>query len=243
MAAINFIGGEKGGVGKSVVARLLAQYHIDRHLPFIGYDTDRSHGSLLRFYGDFAAPTIIDDYASLDQIVAAIGERPDRHVVVDLAAQTFPPLTRWIADSGVIEVLAEMQTPVRYWHVMDDSVDSVDMLTKLVATFGPSVSYVVVLNQGRGSGFTGFTASQARKDALAQHAAIIQLRGLHDGTMSKIDRGNTNFWAAASGQGAPGHALGILERHRVRLWLQKTYEDFDRIIAPATMAAGAASAG
>jgi len=235
MAAINFIGGEKGGVGKSVVSRLLAQYHIDRHLPFIGYDTDRSHGSLLRFYGDFAASTVIDDYASLDQIVAAIGERPDRHVVVDLAAQTFPALTRWIADSGVIEVLTEMQTPVRYWHVMDDSVDSVDMLTKLVQTFGNSVSYVVVLNQGRGSGFLGFTASQARKDALANGAQIIQLRGLHDGTMSKIDRGNTNFWAAASGTPAPGHALGILERHRVRLWLQKTYEDFDRIIAPATL--------
>ena len=30
MGQIHFIGGEKGGVGKSFTARLLAQYFIDR---------------------------------------------------------------------------------------------------------------------------------------------------------------------------------------------------------------------
>ena len=52
MASINFIGGEKGGVGKSVVARLLAQYFIDRRRAFTGFDTDRSHTSFTRFYAD-----------------------------------------------------------------------------------------------------------------------------------------------------------------------------------------------
>jgi len=43
MSSLNFIGGEKGGVGKSVAARVLAQYFIDRKKPFTGFDTDRSH--------------------------------------------------------------------------------------------------------------------------------------------------------------------------------------------------------
>ena len=34
MSTIHFVGGEKGGVGKSVVAHLLAQLFIDRELPF-----------------------------------------------------------------------------------------------------------------------------------------------------------------------------------------------------------------
>jgi len=33
MSSLNFIGGEKGGVGKSVAARALAQYFIDRKNP------------------------------------------------------------------------------------------------------------------------------------------------------------------------------------------------------------------
>ncbi len=77
MTRLHFIGGEKGGVGKSVVARILAQYFIDRQMPFLGFDTDKSHGSLLRFYGDFAAPVVIDSYDGLDRIVEAAAEQPD----------------------------------------------------------------------------------------------------------------------------------------------------------------------
>ena len=51
MARLHFIGGEKGGVGKSVVARILAQYFIDRQIPFLGFDT-----SMLLGYQDFCAP-------------------------------------------------------------------------------------------------------------------------------------------------------------------------------------------
>ena len=54
VSQIHLIGGEKGGVGKSMVSRLLAQYFIDRQIPFIGFDTDRSHGSLLRFYAEYS---------------------------------------------------------------------------------------------------------------------------------------------------------------------------------------------
>ena len=49
MRSLNFIGGEKGGVGKSVVARALAQYYIDKGRPFTGFDTDRSHTTFARF--------------------------------------------------------------------------------------------------------------------------------------------------------------------------------------------------
>ena len=57
MASINFIGGEKGGVGKSVTARVLAQYFIDKGVDFTGFDTDRSHNSFNRFYADYASPS------------------------------------------------------------------------------------------------------------------------------------------------------------------------------------------
>ena len=102
MAAIHFIGGEKGGVGKSVVSRVLAQYFIDHHLPFVGFDTDRSHATFQRFYGAYAAHTVIEDYASLDRIAEAITSEPSRQVVVDLAAQTMPSAaTRWIVRHAV----------------------------------------------------------------------------------------------------------------------------------------------
>src|ERR1700753_296422 len=104
MTQIHLIGGEKGGVGKSVVARLLAQYFIDHSIPFIGFDSDRSHGALLRFYSGYASPVVMDRYESLDAVVEAASEQPERRVLVDLAAQTPDPLPKWMGESQLLEV-------------------------------------------------------------------------------------------------------------------------------------------
>ena len=131
MSQIHLIGGEKGGVGKSVVARVVAQYLIDESIPFLGFDTDRSHGSLLRFYADYASPVVIDRYESLDAIVEAATSGTGQRVLVDLAAQTHEALARWMDESGVLELAGEHGIAVRYWHVMDSGRDSVDLLEKL----------------------------------------------------------------------------------------------------------------
>lgn len=232
MPAIHFIGGEKGGVGKSVLSRVLAQYCIDQAIPFIGYDTDRSHASFQRFYGAYAAHTVIDDYASLDQVAEASTAEPRREILVDLAAQTFAPLSRWIVDSGVLDVLTEAGVPVRFWHVMDDSKDSLAMLGTLFETFGGTVSYVVVLNHGRGRDFKAFQESVLKSTALSFGAKIVELRALHEASMRKIDHFDASFWAAVN-QRSGDHALGLFERQRVKVWLAKTYEDVAPIIGPA----------
>src|SRR5665213_1119245 len=105
MSKIHFIGGEKGGVGKSVVARIVAQYFIDHGQPFLGFDCDRTHGALLRFY---------TSYSSLVDIAAA---DPNRNILVDLAAQTQQPLTRWMSESRLLELAPELHISLLYWYV------------------------------------------------------------------------------------------------------------------------------
>src|SRR4029078_1782032 len=87
MSTIHFIGGEKGGVGKSVVARLCAQYCIDRSIPFVAADSDGSHGALMRFYGDYTRAIDLASFESADAILGLATES-DRRVVVDLPAQS-----------------------------------------------------------------------------------------------------------------------------------------------------------
>ena len=130
---IHLIGGEKGGVGKSMVSRLLAQYFIDNEIPFVGYDTDRSHGSLMRFYSDYALPALVDKYEALDRIVESAVEYPGRRVLVDLAAQTHDPLVKWMDESGVLDMADLSGIALHYWHVMDSGRDSVDLLARLLS--------------------------------------------------------------------------------------------------------------
>lgn len=225
MATIHFIGGEKGGVGKSLVARLTAQYMIDQGIPFLGFDSDKSHGALLRFYPTYASPLVIDRYESLDQVMEAATEVSDRRLLVDLAAQTHQPLIRWMEDSGMLELARDFGIGVRYWHVMDSGKDSVDLLKALLDRFESRVDYVLVLNQLRGDDFAILDKSGLRARALALGARIISLPRLHESAMTRIDENSSSFWAAANSGDKALTGLGLLERQRVKVWLGKAYAE------------------
>jgi len=227
MANIHLIGGEKGGVDKSVVARVLAQYMIDKSIPFVGFDTDRSHGSLMRFYSDFASSVVVDRYESLDSIVEAASENPDKRILVDLAAQTHEALVKWMDESGVLEAIGELGLTMSYWHVMDSGRDSVDLLKKLLDKFGSRLNYVLVLNQLRGENFDILEKSGEKARAFGLHAKIITLRRLHQAVITKIDAGSTSFWAAKNKSETEVKGLGLLERQRVKVWLKHAYEQID----------------
>jgi hypothetical protein len=229
MANIHLIGGEKGGVGKSVVARVLAQYMIDKSIPFVGFDTDRSHGSLLRFYSDFASPMLVDSYESLDTMVELAAENPDERILVDLAAQTHEQLVKWIDESGVLDVLRDLGLSLTYWHVMDSGKDSVALLKRLFDRFGSRLNYVIVLNQLRGENFDLFASSPEKALADTLHAKIVPLKRLNQEVIGKIDAGNASFWAAQQKSVADGAGLGILQRRRVKVWLDDAYEQVDRV--------------
>ncbi len=228
MSKIHLIGGEKGGVGKSVVARVVAQYLIDKEIPFLGFDTDRSHGSLLRFYAGYASPVIVDRYESLDTIVEAATENPDKRMLVDLAAQTHDPLVKWMDDSGVLDTAEELGVSFHYWHVMDSGKDSVDLLKKLFDRFGARLNYVLVLNQLRGENFDIFEKSGEKERATELNARVITLKKLHEPVINKIDAGSTSFWAAKHKSETDVKGLGLLERQRVKVWLRSAYEELDR---------------
>jgi len=221
LSRIHLIGGEKGGVGKSMVSRLLAQYFIDQQLPFVGFDTDRSHGALLRFYAGFASPVLIDRYEALDHIVETAIEKPGQRVLVDLAAQTHEPLVKWMEESGVLDMAGESGFKLTYWHVMDSGRDSVNLLTRLLDRFGSRLNYVLVQNQLRGDDFSQLEKSGQLERALGLGAKVIAIKHLHDNVVQKIDAHNASFWAAKNGGDVS--SLGLMERQRLKTWLQNAY--------------------
>ncbi len=225
MTNIHLIGGEKGGVGKSLVARLLAQYMIDNHMPFLGFDSDRSHGALLRFYSGYASPVLIDSYESLDAIVEAASDNPDRRILVDLAAQTQERLTQWMDDSQLLEVAPELGLNIRYWHVMDAGRDSVDLLKRLLDRHGTRLNYALVLNEVRGDDFRILDASGEKERALGMGAAVVHIKRLHEVSMIKIDASSASFWAVANKSDADTSGLRLMERQRVKVWLRYAFAE------------------
>ena len=229
MANIHLVGGEKGGVGKSLVSRLLAQYFIDHSIPFLGFDSDRSHGALMRFYAGFASPVLVDRYETLDAIVEAAMENPERRILVDLAAQTQDPLTRWMDESQLLSLAPELGLDIRYWHVMDNGRDSVDLLKRLFDQYEGRLHYVIVQNQLRGDDFDILKTSGLLERAQTLNASVIAIKRLQEASMTKIDAGSNSFWTATQPEDKGGMKLGILERQRVRSWLKNAYEALSHV--------------
>jgi hypothetical protein len=219
MRTIHFIGGEKGGVGKSVVARLLAQTFVDRSQPFTAFDADRSNAALLRYYGDFSERVELDRLESADRILeTAIGV--DRPVLVDLPAQSHRALSRWFEQTDVLRCAREEGVDLVFWHVTDGGFDSVTHLERLLDSLAGSVRFVVVQNLGRSKDFSQFDASPARQRVLELGGQIVSLPELDPSVMYKIDRFGSSFWAAVNTTEGE-RALSRLERRRAKVWLDR----------------------
>lgn len=229
MSHIHLVGGEKGGVGKSVVARLLAQAFIDRSQSFVALDGDQSHGDLLRFYADYAMPLNLRDNASADAILLSAIET-DQAVLVDLPAQSASALQNWIQESGVLDLAEELDIPVTFWHVTDGSRNSVELLQRALDDFSASngVSFVVVRNLGRGGNFEAFDQSETKARAEARSARIVDLPRLDDKVMSNIDWKGLSFWAAANRD--EGDCLSLLDRQRAKAWHGRWQQQLDLVL-------------
>jgi len=230
MSRIQFIGGEKGGVGKSVMARLLAQYYIDRDIPFQVFDADLSHGAMMRYYADYTEPVDLSRFESVDRIMERTVETGIA-TIVDLPAQASKALFNWIDEAALFEMAGELGIQVSFWHVMDDGADTLGLLADLLHRFGDAPEYILVRNHGKGSEFAYFEASEAASLAAEYQAVVLDLPALHAPTMSKIDHISASFWAAANNLNHDlGPRLGLMERQRVRTWLNRIYSQLDRII-------------
>ena len=232
MSKIHFIGGEKGGVGKSVVARLFVQWCIDKQLPFVAVDADESHGALLRHYPTFARAVDLARPESADEI-ASLALDADRRVIVDLPAQSDRLVAAWLAEAGVLDLARESNVEVIFWHVMDDGKDAIATLGRLVERHAKraaeNVRFVIVENLGRGKEFSLFDRSSARAAASAAGAVTIQLPELHAPAMRKLDRSDGSFWAAVNNPAFAPDLFTRMDRQRIKAWMVTAYDQLARL--------------
>lgn len=211
-----------------MVARLLAQYWIDRGRPFAGIDADLSHGALLRHYGDFSQAVDLTSPDSADQILdRALGG--ERRVLVDLPAQSARALKEWIFGANVLGLAHELGATVTFWHVTDGGYASVGEVERALELYGDQAHHIVVKNHARSKNFSQWEASAGRRKLDALSGKVMDFPELESTAMFKIDSAGLSFWAGAHMSDGEG-ALKPLERQRVKLWLNSCYAQLDALL-------------
>jgi hypothetical protein len=155
--AAHFVLQGKGGVGKSFVAFLLAQYIRDQNKLAGCFDIDQENATFAQ-YGSLGVQKVkvMDDSRIIDQrqfdgLLSEIVEKgADGDFIVDSGANTFSPLLAYLLENHILslldasEIQAIVHTVVGGGDLFDDTKNALDSITKALP---PSVKLVIWENE------------------------------------------------------------------------------------------------
>jgi hypothetical protein len=185
----------KGGVGKSFIAAVMAQYKISKGQTPLCIDTDPINATFHGFKGlnvqrleimegDEIKPRLFDN------LVELIAPSKD-DVVIDNGASSFVPLSHYLISNQVPALLREMGHELVIHTVITGSqalLDTVSGFAQLASQFPKEALFVVWLNpfwgsiEHEGKGFEQMKAYTAHKDRVS---AIVKIPALKEETYGR----------------------------------------------------------
>src|ERR1700733_2168937 len=120
--ALILVGADKGGVGKTTVARTLLDYFTAHHVPTRAFDFESPRSTLKLFHGDVA--DIVDATSVSDQmrIIDALSTTDSTVTVVDVRAGLLSPTLRSLRDIGFLDAGRKGQITFVVFHILGSSV-------------------------------------------------------------------------------------------------------------------------
>ena len=112
----------KGGIGKSVVAYLIAQYLESLKKPMVAIDIDPVNATLTSYKGlNVTRKNVIEDgeiiAGSFDEMMEEIISDDESNFVIDNGASSFVPFVRYLLKNDIIDILSESGKEV-YVHTV-----------------------------------------------------------------------------------------------------------------------------
>jgi hypothetical protein len=223
---IHFADGNKGGVGKSFLARTLYQYFIDHKQAALGVEADLNSPDFKGIYPDAVLTQFSEDEVANAEANNILNLAIDhRHpIVVNLPATVHTAFKLWSDTYGVPRIAENNQLSIVKWFVCTGEFDSLKSLCNSLKTFGTVFPHVVVKNL-RFSEWDYFEHN-AEVHALIQdfQCQVISLPKLPIRVTSSILENRLSFADALQFK---GERFGVAEQSAVFNYLKAAYQAFE----------------
>jgi hypothetical protein len=227
---VHLIDGEKGGVGKSWFAFVVAEYLRAKLIAFYLYAADRSNPTAASRYRDKPQYAEFYDecvhYTQFSENVKKLDE-PDillemaieRTIVIDLPAQVHYPLTSWLEEKDIFALSQANQIDWVRWFVCNGENDSIQILIAS-AEFYKNQPTVVVKNCGLCDDWDYFDRHEELQATIDKYKMIvIDFPKLAD---SKRIRINAHRWTFEEAMEEGG--FGIVGNGVIHQYTKKAYQ-------------------
>ena len=225
------VGADKGGVGKTTVARTLLDYFSANNVATRAFDTENPRGTLKRFHPD--ATEIVDMTATSDQmkIFDTLNSATPSVTVIDVRAGLLSPSLTALRDIGFLDAAKAGQITFAVFHILGPSIASLDEIAE-TANFMQGAKYFLVKNFINNTSF--FEWDQATYNSYfhrIKDATELTIPKLNEMAFEQVELSGVPFSTFAKNKSAQGHNANysLVLRGYVRTWLNLIYGEYDRV--------------
>jgi hypothetical protein len=229
--AVILIGADRGGVGKTTVARTLLDYFGTRHVPTRAFDTESPHGTLKRFHPDVTE--VVDVTSALDQmkIFDTVGGADAKVTVIDVRAGHLSSTLQALSNIGFIELGKTGQITFVAFHILGPSIASLEEIAETARFFGDA-NYFLVKNHINEAPFFEWDPqtynSYFKRIKDAQEITIPKLIEMACEQVEVAGVPHASFVDNKNAEGEVANYSFVL-RGYVRHWLGEVWREFDRV--------------
>jgi len=229
--AVIIVGADKGGVGKTTVARTLLDYFTAHQVPTRAFDTEVPRGTLKRFHPDLTDVVDVTHVPDQMRIFDTLNAAEATVTVIDVRAGLLSPTLRALRDIGFIEAAKKGQITFAVFHILGPSIASLDEIAETAAYLGDA-KYFMVKNFINNTHF--FQWDEATHSAYFKQikdAIEITIPKLNEMATEQVELASVpyiTFIANKKQSGEPASYSFVL-RGYVRHWLGNVWAEYDRI--------------
>ncbi len=225
------VGADKGGVGKTTVARTLLDYFGAHHTPVRAFDTESPRGTLKRFHPEVTEVVDVSAVADQMKIFDTLGSADARVTVIDVRAGLLSATLQVLRDIGFIDSARKGQITFAVFHILGPSIASLNEIAETAAAVGEA-SYFLVKNRINDTNFFEW-------DPATYNSYFNQIKGAAEITVPKLNelaceqvevasQSFVSFIANKNAKGEPANYSFVL-RGYVRHWLGNVWGEYDRV--------------
>ena len=225
------VGADKGGVGKTTVARALMDFLARRNVLARAFDTETPRGTLHRFYP--AATTIIDIEEVADQmkVLDTLETAAEKVTIIDFKAGALSRTLDLFERIGVFEVARANQFDIGMFHVVGPAVASLDELQE-VNRYVDGIDYIVTRNFINETNFFEWDEATYKKYfANLNNAHELEVPKLNEMAYEAVDLAGVTFSDFVANKMASGEKadFSFTLRGYVRKWLSELDEEMEKL--------------
>ena len=229
--AIIIVGADKGGVGKTTVARTLLDYFRAHQVDTRAFDSEVPRGTLKRFHSERTNVLDMTRVADQMKVFDNLNSSNPAVTVVDVRAGLLSPILKVMRDIGLLEAAKNEQITLALFHILGPSIASLDEISGAAGYLG-NARYFMVKNFINNTYFFQWDESTySYYFRQIEDAVEIVIPKLNEMANEQVDLAAVPYLTFVANRKPNGEQASYspVLRGYVRNWLGKVWAEYDRI--------------